>query len=102
MSDTVRNIITVLIVVVVCVVVGALIINTVAPKAISAVVGGLEAGITNATGINVDLDGVDNAGDSVADRTTDAGADAANNGNGNFNDGGTAGGYNGFGGTSGS
>lgn len=57
MSDTVRNIITVLVVMVICVLVGAIIINVVAPRATQAVIGGVESGIHAATGIEVDLDG---------------------------------------------
>ena len=57
MSEGVRKIITVLIVMVVCVVVGALVINVFAPNAVNAVVGGVEAGIHGATGIEVDLNG---------------------------------------------
>ena len=62
MSEGVRKIITVLIVMVVCVVVGALVINVFAPNAVNAVVGGVEAGIHGATGIEVDLNGDNNTG----------------------------------------
>lgn len=57
MSDTVKNIIVVLVVMVVCVMVGAIIINVVAPNAMRVVVGGIEAGVKNATGVEVNLDG---------------------------------------------
>lgn len=74
MSEGVRKIITVLIVMVVCVVVGALVINVIAPNAVRAVVGGVEAGIHSATGLNVDLNGDGTAGAAGTLQTTDANA----------------------------
>ena len=56
MGDTVKKIIVVLITIVVCVVIGAIVINIVAPNAAQAVIGGVESGIHAATGIEIDLD----------------------------------------------
>lgn len=55
MGDTVKKIIIVLITIVVCVVVGAFIINVVAPQATNTLLEGVENGIKAATGIDFDL-----------------------------------------------
>ena len=58
MSEGVRKIITVLIVMVICVVVGALVINVVAPNALALVLNGIDRGIYNATGLeSIDING---------------------------------------------
>ena len=64
MSEGVRKIITVLIVMVICVVVGALVINVVAPNAVALVLNGVDRGIFNATGLKADINGDGIWGDS--------------------------------------
>lgn len=53
----VSGIFKVLIVVVACVVIGALVLNTLLPNAVNGTVGWVESAIKNATGANMDLNG---------------------------------------------
>lgn len=63
MSGSVKKIFTVLIVMVACVVVGALVLNVLLPNVSSSLVDALETMVYNATGMTFDWNGNDRAGD---------------------------------------
>lgn len=66
MTDTVKKIFMVLIVVVICIVVGAFAINILVPNALTGVVNAVEDTIYSATGLRIDMNGDGTAGQSVA------------------------------------
>lgn len=71
MSGSVKKIFTVLIVMVACVVVGALVLNVLLPNVSSSLVDALETMVFNATGMKFDWNGNGNAGDkNTVDFTT--------------------------------
>lgn len=63
MSGSVKKIFTVLIVMVACVVVGALVLNVLLPNVSSSLVDALETMVYNATGMTFDWNGNGNTGD---------------------------------------
>lgn len=80
MSGSVKKIFTVLIVMVACVVVGALVLNVLLPNVSSTLVDALETMVYNATGMTFDWNDNDKAGnrggrefndDNIADKTGD-------------------------------
>jgi hypothetical protein len=85
MSDTVKKLFTVLIVVVICIVVGAFAINILVPNALTGVTNAVEDTIYSATGIGLDLNGDGTAGSNTTVkangtvRNTGKAADNANN-----------------------
>lgn len=65
MSDSVKKIFTVIIVVVVCIVIGAFVINILVPNALTQTVNIVEDTMYSATGMRVDFNGDGQAGTSV-------------------------------------
>lgn len=65
MSETVRKIFTILIVVVICIVIGAFVINILVPNALTSTVNAVEDTLYSATGMRLDLNGDSKAGESV-------------------------------------
>ena len=90
MSGSVKKIFTVLIVMVACVVVGALVLNVLLPNVSSSLVDALEAMVYNATGMKFDWNGNSRAGDQggrnfangMLDEASQAGAKGNEDGNG--------------------
>lgn len=71
MSGSVKKIFTVLIVMVACVVVGALVLNVLLPNVSSSLVDALETMVFNATGMTFDWNGNGNTGDHNGRQFTD-------------------------------
>lgn len=65
MTDTVKKIFMILIVVVICIVIGAFTINILVPNALTSTVNAVEDTLYSATGMSIDLNGDANAGQSV-------------------------------------
>lgn len=65
MTDTVKKIFMILIVVVICIVIGAFTINILVPNALTSTVNAVEDTIFSATGMSIDLNGDAQAGESV-------------------------------------
>lgn len=65
MSDSVKKIFTIIIVVVVCIVIGAFVINILVPNALTQTVNVVEDTMYSATGIRLDLNGDGVAGTSI-------------------------------------
>lgn len=65
MTDTVKKIFMILIVVVICIVIGAFTINILVPNALTSTVNAVEDTLYSATGMSIDLNGDSNAGKSV-------------------------------------
>lgn len=65
MSDSVKKIFTIIIVVVVCIVIGAFVINILVPNALTQTVNVVEDTMYSATGIALDLNGDGQAGKSL-------------------------------------
>lgn len=67
MTDTVKKIFMILIVVVICIVIGAFTINILVPNALTSTVNAVEDTLFSATGLSVDLNG-DGAGGTRVDQ----------------------------------
>lgn len=71
MSGSVKKIFTVLIVMVACVMIGALVLNVLLPNVTDTIIDALEGMVHNATGMTFDWNGNGNAGDSGGMTFTD-------------------------------
>ena len=80
MSGTVKNIFKVLIVAIVCLVVGAFLINVLAPNATNQVTNAIEQQIWKATGISLDING-DKYGGKDGGKEATKGANRSDNSN---------------------
>lgn len=83
MSDSVKKIFIVLIVVVACVMIGALVLNVLMPNVMVTVVDSVENMINRATGMSVDFNGNGVKGDDKGTTGNTVSVNNAKNGNGN-------------------
>lgn len=83
MSDSVKKIFIVLIVVVACVMIGALVLNVLMPNVMVTVVDSVENMINRATGMSVDFNGNGVKGDDKGNTGKTVSVNNAKNGNGN-------------------